>query len=388
MTDEPGFLVATEKAVFVGSREKTAPFSCYVQAFAPGDGSPLGRIEEIRHKDQYRENASCGPRGIPAVVPDGIVYLARNGNFVCASVNSSHVRFHERWRVNFEERFGVFFRDDLDAGTPGISPKVIGTKVLTATGNGSTHNMHDREKRIPAPTAPAWICCEMQTGVVLWSNSDPSRSVLHSTNSSPVSLDQRNLIASGGDGRLYVLQMTTGRTLAVHDGAFWSWCSPVVVGSNVIVATSAPPGCSSVIGGAAIVSLTVSVKNGSFEFTENWRYSANDYTGTWFEPVLNGPFLFVLSSNSDLIAIDVKTGKRQPAAAIPSIAPFARITRHDRYIVTAAEESFWALPSTDLLFAKNISIQEKLPISCALCQSNLYVIDDRSFSRYRIPDLE
>lgn len=305
---DAGPIALTHGRVIVGSLERDAPRRASLNCYSVQDGFPVWRNYHSRLADQFLDNRTTGIRSKPLVADDRLIYATNRGELYCLDLKHGSTRYKENWRVDLRTSYGVFKRDDVGTGTPGISATSCDGLVVVATGNGSTHNLHDRRLSVPAPEAPAWICFDIETGDSRWSNSVPSPETIHSSSASPAKVNDSLLIATGGDGGLYVLQSKSGKILtSSHAGWYWSWSSPAVSSDYVVVASSHPPGSDPKYRGTVTCFSVQQITSGK-KLSPLWVFDEALYDGTWGAPILIGSSVFVLTQSLELLELDATSG--------------------------------------------------------------------------------
>ena len=168
-------------SVLFGTRSRDGS-QTELQCLSSFDGTLKWRIAHHRLDDQQLENSACGIKSKPCAHPlmPIVSYFSTRGELVLADLNGQSdgdqgiaddgVLLNGGdvlWRRDLREEFGVFKRDDLEFGSPQPSPNMFGQLVVCATGNGSTHNLHQRktiEPVVVAPEAPGWVAFPVVAG--------------------------------------------------------------------------------------------------------------------------------------------------------------------------------------------------------------------------------
>jgi outer membrane protein assembly factor BamB len=288
------------------SAESEALFACIRQ----DNGDEIWQRVHARLGDQFLDNSATAPGSMPIFAGKSLVYINNRCELANVLLNKGVEFATDGWRIDLKSKLGVFKRDDLEEGTPGLTPTIIDGSIILATGNGSTLNMHDRLHNVPAPFAPAWASFDITDGKLLWTNNEPSAAVIHSSCSSPVALTAEMLVAAGGDGSLYVLNRATGKTMAKYTDVWcWSWTAPVVSDGMVLIASSLAPG-DRISREPAVLCYSISDLQKCLSKVEPiWEFRDKSYSGTWFTPYVLGDSVFLLTSHNDLVEISLDSGR-------------------------------------------------------------------------------
>lgn len=283
-------------------------------------GQLLWRESIPRLPGQHIDNPFRSIRGKPVLHNNSLLFYTNRAELRCYKFNESVIKDKPNlvWSIDLRKMFSVFKRDDLDlyGNLPQPTPFVVDNTVVCATGNGSTlgiERFFENEERIPEPFAPSFVGVAIETGEVLWKNSDASLKVTHSSIASPISLDTEaeRLVASGGDGNLYVLSDTTGKTDSIYrDQWNWSWISPTLTDGKLIVCSSCPLGMDlTSLPNVGINTYDAAKLAAGDKTALIWRIADDRYDGTYIQPMVSGKLMFVISKSAELLTIDTDNGE-------------------------------------------------------------------------------
>lgn len=348
-------------SVLFGTRSRDGS-QTELQCLSSFDGTLKWRIAHHRLDDQQLENSACGIKSKPCAHPlmPIVSYFSTRGELVLADLNGQSdgdqgiaddgVLLNGGdvlWRRDLREEFGVFKRDDLEFGSPQPSPNMFGQLVVCATGNGSTHNLHQRktiEPVVVAPEAPGWVAFPVVAGgtELVWS--DASSRIVHSACASPVPFglaDDPMVFVLGGDGDAYIVSRDTGKTVSKFgEDWIWSWTNPVLGSNNIVVACASPPG-DNYDRRCGIHSFNRGLAD-SQKLMRNWATFPATYSGTMVPPVLLNGIVFVVSTKGMLIALDEETGEilwEHPIDSYPT-GYFAEMFVINEYLVVPSENEW------------------------------------------------
>ena len=116
------------------------------------------------------------------------------------------------WQFDMMAKAAVF-PHNMAAGCP----LLVGDYLYTNTGNG----VDEGHINIPSPEAPSFICLNKKTGVLVWRNNLPGKSIMHGQWSNPSYAEiggVKQVIFPAGDGWIYALKPDTGDLIWKFDG--------------------------------------------------------------------------------------------------------------------------------------------------------------------------
>lgn len=319
LNGDGGGVVVHKGRVLIGNRSQdgeTVHMDCYDSA----TGKLYWRTSHNRLPVDELDNSESALRSVPAVSDDSVLYYTTSGHLVCVDLqgltngdqgqkvqpsNGEDIL----WDIDLRKQYGVFLRDDLEHGCPGISPTIVDNVVYSATGNGSTHGLFSRyyKRRNPSPDAPSVVAFDLKDGHKLWGNAKASPNILHSSRSTPV-LVNNLLINVAGDGCLQGLDPVSGESFWKDNSQwFWTWKSPVITKDLFIIATDSPPGILETTSVSVIAYRTADISSAK-KPTPEWVFRHPNYEGSWTDPIVLDDTVFVLSKFGELIAIDAANG--------------------------------------------------------------------------------
>jgi outer membrane protein assembly factor BamB len=201
-------------------------------------GKFLWRRNHPRLANRIQDIPGSPIRSRPFVVHEAVYYMSNRGELVSLdakgflddqndgpfTAETGTARFDAdiRWDFDLIAKLGVFKRDAGDVGNPLPSPVVVGGKVYSTTGNGSTFGIavNREESFVPAPNAPAFVCLDATDGRLIWANSAPGTNTFYGQWSSPIALyfeGQTQVVFPGADGQLYGFSTESGTPLWIFN---------------------------------------------------------------------------------------------------------------------------------------------------------------------------
>ncbi|HUE69712.1 MAG TPA: PQQ-binding-like beta-propeller repeat protein [Pirellulaceae bacterium] len=188
--------------------------------FRESDGALIYERRTLTLESRTHDAGWLGLGGSPLVEGDRLWYVTNRWEIVCLDIGpllAGKGMPREVWVVDLVKEFGVFPRVTI-MGPPrqcSIGPS-LGDRIFITTANG----IDETYTKVPAPTAPALVCLDKNTGRTLWTDASPGGNVHFSEVSSPLAAEiggRQQVIVPQGDGWLRSFDPASGKLLWQFD---------------------------------------------------------------------------------------------------------------------------------------------------------------------------
>jgi outer membrane protein assembly factor BamB len=400
---DSGPINATDSHVVLGGLSRDTRMSRMI-CLRADDGEAQWTISHERLRDRDLDNPDTGIRSRPAIEPTlgQVAYYSNRGELVIADLDGrldgdqgiSDGKLGDSGDVlkiiDLVGEKHIFKRDDREFGCTLPSPVYKNGMLLSATGNGSTHNLHARRPvQIPSPSAPGVVAIPIASNQRGWDWNKGSSTIVHSACASPLVVSHDSLpsmlFLSAGNGALYAIDMESGVTIDENSSQwFWSWTTPVAGDQEFYLATDSPPGLPELRKCGVFAVKTKTSVDQKIEI--RWSSFPKNYNGTYVSPVVVDDYIFVMSRTGTLSAIDQKQGNvlwQHDFPYYPSLDRAELFSIAGRLFVPVEGGLVIVIPSRNEPKFAEVSIGTTLKSGVAVVDDRFYGSDGNSVYAWR-----
>lgn len=190
-----------------------------LMCFRERDGAFLYQhVSPARRGPTYAQTWS-GISGSPHIEGERLWFVTTGAEVVCLDIGPLHRGDgtpRELWRLDLMDALGALPRSAVMGGGGICSVAVHEDLIFVTTANGTS----PVDSYVPAPSAPALVCLNKNTGTVVWQDASPGERILYGEWGSPLVaevLGRAQVIVPQGDGWIRSFDARSGKLIWKYD---------------------------------------------------------------------------------------------------------------------------------------------------------------------------